>query len=338
MLIVPRERDLVRFYVQLGSIAPGERYDRESVTPASILAKAQAIMHLTSSRRPFIECYACYEIGQRICKDVTRDGRVFIAGDAFHTHSPKAGQGMNVSMGDTYNLGWKLAHVLQGKAHPRLLSTHASYRPTPPIDPRLLSTYASERHQTAQELIDLDHKLSQMFSSTPSTDEGEVGGLSLKDFTAFVINLGHWASGTAVVVAPKTTQTLLASGVPHGERFESHQVVSMADARPWNIGDRLESDRRWRIIIFAGDVRQSAQRQKLDEVAAYLDTARDPHRHFKPAGHILWPEKAPFGSRDYLKIFSDDESWFSGHGQIYERLGIDKQSGCVVVASTLGRV
>ncbi|SGZ30545.1 BQ5605_C048g12405 [Microbotryum silenes-dioicae] len=32
---------------------------------------------------------------------------------------------------------------------------------------------------------------------------------------------------------------------------------------------------------------------------------------------ILWPQKSAFGSRDYLKIFSDDESWFSGHGEFF---------------------
>jgi len=46
----------------------------------------------------------------------TRSPRVFIAGDACHTHSPKAGQGMNVSMQDSFNLGWKLASVSGGSA------------------------------------------------------------------------------------------------------------------------------------------------------------------------------------------------------------------------------
>ena len=66
--------------------------------------------------------WSVYEIGQRLCDkfdDVpeeevaTRLPRVFIAGDACHTHSPKAGQGMNVSMQDAFNLGWKLAAVLR---------------------------------------------------------------------------------------------------------------------------------------------------------------------------------------------------------------------------------
>ena len=54
--------------------------------------------------------------------------RVFIAGDACHTHSPKAGQGMNVSVRDAFNLGWKLAAVLGGVARPDLLHTYSAER------------------------------------------------------------------------------------------------------------------------------------------------------------------------------------------------------------------
>ena len=75
-----------------------------------------------------IAWWSVYEIGQRLTDkfdDVpedeiaTRLPRVFIAGDACHTHSPKAGQGMNVSMQDAFNLGWKLAAVLRGSSAPQ---------------------------------------------------------------------------------------------------------------------------------------------------------------------------------------------------------------------------
>ena len=59
----------------------------------------------------------------------TRLPRVFIAGDACHTHSAKAGQGMNVSMNDTWNLGWKLGAVLRGTARPELLHTYSDGTP-----------------------------------------------------------------------------------------------------------------------------------------------------------------------------------------------------------------
>jgi phenol 2-monooxygenase len=71
----------------------------------------------------------------------TRAPRVMLAGDACHTHSPKAGQGMNVSMGDTFNLGWKLISVLTGRA-----------------DAALLHSYSGERRAAAKGLVEFDHK------------------------------------------------------------------------------------------------------------------------------------------------------------------------------------
>ncbi|EGO22060.1 hypothetical protein SERLADRAFT_416705 [Serpula lacrymans var. lacrymans S7.9] len=57
-----------------------------------------------------------------------RDGRVFLAGDAAHVHSPTGGQGMNSSIQDTFNLGWKLALVIKGLAPPSLLDTYSEER------------------------------------------------------------------------------------------------------------------------------------------------------------------------------------------------------------------
>ncbi|KAK4049481.1 hypothetical protein OIO90_005432 [Microbotryomycetes sp. JL221] len=314
ILIVPRERGLVRFYVQLGHTKEGERVDRSQVSSERIIEVAQRIMAPYSIEVKDIEC-------------------------------PKAGQGMNISMMDTHNLGWKLAHVLQGKA-----------------PSSLLKTYEQERLLTAQELINLDYKFSRMFSSKPSAGDEDKAGVSMKEFEEFFKSLGRWASGTAVhyqpgpLTAPDPSKTI-AKGVPHGMRFESHQVVSIADARPWHIADRMPSDGRYRIIVFAGDVRETEQRQRLEKVAEYLDSSLGPLHKFTPSNQdidsvietltiisnarltvepnefpdILWPAKGPFGVRDYEKIYSDDDSWFSGHGHAYEHLGVDKHKGCLVV-------
>ena len=67
---------------------------------------------------------------------------------ACHTHSPKMGQGMNVSMQDTFNLGWKLAYVLQGRS-----------------SPELLHTYSAERKAIAQDLIDFDSAWARVLST-----------------------------------------------------------------------------------------------------------------------------------------------------------------------------
>jgi 2-polyprenyl-6-methoxyphenol hydroxylase-like FAD-dependent oxidoreductase len=57
-----------------------------------------------------------------------RVGRVFLAGDAAHVHSPAGGQGMNTGLQDAANLGWKLAQVLHGHAGPDLLDTYDAER------------------------------------------------------------------------------------------------------------------------------------------------------------------------------------------------------------------
>ncbi|MCX4669452.1 FAD-dependent oxidoreductase [Streptomyces sp. NBC_01381] len=57
-----------------------------------------------------------------------RDGRVFLAGDAAHVHSPAGGQGLNTSVQDAYNLGWKLGAVLRGGAPEALLDTYEEER------------------------------------------------------------------------------------------------------------------------------------------------------------------------------------------------------------------
>jgi 2-polyprenyl-6-methoxyphenol hydroxylase-like FAD-dependent oxidoreductase len=57
-----------------------------------------------------------------------RSGRVFVAGDAAHVHSPAGAQGMNTGIQDAWNLGWKLALVAHGLADPALLETYESER------------------------------------------------------------------------------------------------------------------------------------------------------------------------------------------------------------------
>jgi phenol 2-monooxygenase len=73
--------------------------------------------------------WSAYAIGQRLADHFSKDNRIFLTGDACHTHSPKAGQGMNVSLQDGYNIGWKLATVLKGRvSFPPIALTVVTYK------------------------------------------------------------------------------------------------------------------------------------------------------------------------------------------------------------------
>jgi len=68
-----------------------------------------------------------FQVNSRLATRL-RDGRVFLAGDAAHIHSPAGAQGMNTGMQDALNLAWKLAFVLRGDAAPGLLDSYQTER------------------------------------------------------------------------------------------------------------------------------------------------------------------------------------------------------------------
>jgi 2-polyprenyl-6-methoxyphenol hydroxylase-like FAD-dependent oxidoreductase len=79
--------------------------------------------------------FSTYRIHHRAAAEF-RKGRCFVLGDAAHIHSPVGAQGMNTGLQDAYNLAWKLALVVQGKA-----------------DAALIDSYAAERMPVAQQLL-----------------------------------------------------------------------------------------------------------------------------------------------------------------------------------------
>ena len=97
-----------------------------------------------------------YRIKQRMVRDFSDGSRVFVVGDACHTHSPKAAQGLNISMMDAYNLTWKLALVLQDK-----------------MEPKVLETYNTERKKIAEELLEFDRKFAHHFGKKEFLDNNE---------------------------------------------------------------------------------------------------------------------------------------------------------------------
>ena len=354
IVLIPREGGyLVRIYVELDKLSENERVASRNITAEHLIAAAQRIMHPYTLEVKEVAWWSVYEIGQRLCdkfddvpeEDVaTRLPRVFIAGDACHTHSPKAGQGMNVSMQDTFNLGWKLASVLRGRCAPKLLHT-----------------YSAERQAVAKELIDFDREWAAMLSAPlKSSADAEGDGVDPAEVQKYFVKHGHYTAGTATrykpsIISAEPTYQHLAKGLVIGMRFHSAPVVRLADAKPVQLGHMVKADGRWRLFAFSGAEDPSAPLSRIRALCEFLaGSPKSPVRRYTPAGSdvdsvidvravfqqghrqlsleampaLLLPQKGRYGLRDYEKMFCPD---LKSGNDIFDMRGIDRKRGCMVV-------
>lgn len=354
ILVIPREGGyLTRFYIELDKLNENERVSSRNITSDQLVAAAQRILHPYKLDVKEIAWWSVYDIGQRLCDkfdDVppeavgSRIPHVFIAGDACHTHSPKAGQGMNVSMRDTFNLGWKLAAVLQGKS-----------------SPAILDTYTTERQTVAKELIDFDRKFSKMFSAPPKGSPEDKGdGVDPKDFQDYFIKQGRFTAGTAIqyypsLISAEPIHQHLAKGFEVGMRFHSAPVVRLSDAKPMHLGHTIEADGRWRLFAFAGAGDPTSADSGLGRLCRFLAESPDsPVRKHTPKDEdidavfdlravcqqgfrelsldafpkFLWPHKGKYGLHDYEKVFCSD---LKNAEDIYDLRSVNREQGCLVI-------
>jgi phenol 2-monooxygenase len=344
IIIIPREGGyLFRIYVEMDKLDEGERVGNRNIAADQVIAAARRVFKPYTLDVKEVAWWSVYEIGQRLCDkfDNVEDGAadelpcVFIAGDACHTHSPKAGQGMNVSMQDGFNLGWKLASVLRGRAKPQLLHT-----------------YSGERQAVAKELIDFDREWAKVISSSKGADPAET--------QRYFVQHGRYTAGTATRYRPalltgEPTHQHLAKGLTIGTRFHSAPVIRVGDAMKIELGHTVKADGRWRLFAFApkGDAGQAGGR--LRALCDFLATAAEsPIRKYTPAGAdidavfdvraivqqghrdvainamppLLLPAKGKFGLRDYEKVFAPD---LKGGHDIFDMRGVDRAQGCLVI-------
>lgn len=351
IILIPREGGfLARFYVELDELGKDERVAGRGISLDALVAAAQRILNPYTLVVKEVAWWSVYEIGQRLSDrfdDVPEAERgvriphVFIAGDACHTHSPKAGQGMNVSMQDAFNLGWKLAAVLRGRSAPALLSS-----------------YSEERQSVAKELIDFDRRWASLLSAPiRSSDAGP--GVAPAEVQDYFVRHGRYTAGTATQYRPSALtgsgeHQHLATRLQTGTRLHSAPVIRLADAKPMQLGHAAEADGRWRLYVFGGPedptsaaspvaalcdflasspfspvLRYTPAGADIDAVIDVRAVFQQPHRELAIARmpRLLLPSKGRFALVDYEKMFCVDP----GRGDIYGMRGIDRRLGCVVI-------
>ncbi len=341
ILLIPREGGyLVRMYVDLGEVTEESAKTIRSTPIEEIIQDANNILHPYSLDVKSVAWWSVYEVAHRVATgfdDVpdgerhTRTPHAFIMGDACHTHSAKAGQGMNVSMQDGFNLGWKLGVVLDGRA-----------------PASLLNTYAEEREVVAHELINFDKQWSAIMADEGDPKEVEEFYLKTFEFPA-----GFMTEYTKNQITMGTEHQDLAPGFPVGKRFKSAEVIRRADNRWRHLGHFHEADGRWRIYVFADPTAPALEGTPVAEFATWWnDDPASPRVRYTPVDgdtdavfdtKVVYqqdytevepynvpaafkPVKVPYGLIDTNQIFA------LGHGRdIFRDREISKDGAIVVV-------
>lgn len=340
ILLIPREGGfLTRFYVSLESPTPETRDRILATTAEEAIKRANRILNPYSVDVREVTWFSIYEVRHTVAqsfddvaaqKNPDLNPRVFIAGDACHTHSAKAGQGMNVSIQDGWNLAWKLGQVLEGRS-----------------DESLLQTYNDERQDVAQKLIDYDKEWSAMMSRSPEEME------SPQEIVDFFVDTANFPGGfdtkyiPSRLVAADAKQDL-AQGFPLGMRFKSAPVSRVADTNTVHVGHHFRADGRWRLYAFA-----DADGSAVADLASWLEDSEDsPVNLFTPANtdidsvfdakviyqqsyhdvdlatvpRLFMPKVGHLQIMDWEKVYStipDDD--------IFENCSIDRSGALVIV-------
>jgi phenol 2-monooxygenase len=304
ILLIPREGGhLFRLYVDVGEIAPDAW-----LTPEEVLAQAQSVLAPYTLDVKETVWFSVYRVGHGVTdkfddvddSDVaTRAPRVFVAGDACHTHTAKAGQGMNVSMADTYNLGWKLAAVLEGRS-----------------PASLLHTYNHERRGIAQDLIAMDKRWSKAIGDAqvdPANPKAALIGLAEVQ-RQFITNLDFTAGmATNYDAGPLTgdnSHLNLAAGYEPGRRFHSAEVIRLSDAKKVHLGHVHRADGRWRLYAFADAVDPRNPASRLNTLMDFLAGPNSPVAKYTPAG---WDADSVFDVRAIIQQLHQELDWVEMH-------------------------
>lgn len=351
LLIIPREGGyMVRFYIELDALQFASSNQSKKIEVDDLIEAAKRILNPYTLDVREIGWWSVYNIGQRLCQrfdDVDEEDlgkkfpHVFIVGDACHTHSPKAGQGMNVSMSDSFNLGWKLITVLRGQAAPHLLQT-----------------YSTERQAVAKELIDFDREFSQLFNTRKSTNNNGLPTVKAgnpEKLQSYFVKHARYTAGVEIQYTPSMISAVpkhqkLTEGYLIGTRFHSAPVIRIADTKRIQLGHIIKADFRWRIFVFSGReiqktialgeflsasatspvVRMAQPNMDIDSVIdtrVVFQEEKDTCL-FEQMPQVFFPNKGVYGLRDYEKIFCSDNAQ---NRDIFDLRKIHRGHGCMVI-------
>lgn len=367
---------MVRLYIQIASSTDPDFNPRKSATTDQVQEAAKRILKPYWIEWDRVEWYSVYPIGQGIADRYTLDERVFMGGDCCHTHSPKAGQGMNTAFLDAQNLAWKIHHVESGFA-----------------DRSILTSYESERKLIAENLLNFDSQYAKLFS-TRQPSAGEIGSASKRtageqqpveenefikmfkascEFTsgygvAYNENILNWSKDHPAQHPLFLSEPAGTTKLRTGRILIPSTVTRVADANIVHLEQEVPLNGSYRIYVFGGKYGKTKEalfdfaaglRKKNSFYSTYMRPDVDnvdyherhnPHSHFFTLVTVL-NEKRPDVEVDSMlpgvlarykdHVYADnvwDQRVPEAEAASHAKMGLDQERGGVVVVRPDGYV
>ncbi|KAH7878619.1 FAD binding domain-containing protein [Lentinula edodes] len=314
ILWCPIDNGLTRIgYVFSGSLI--EKYGGvEGVTQEVAMVEAKQALHPFKLEFLSVDWFTIYGIGQRIAGTFCANDRVFLAGDAGHTHSSGSAQGLNT------DLAWKLALRVRGLAKKALLDS-----------------YDAERRQVVQTVIDNDKVISTLISGHyPPRFQGRseptrelltewFNDLNMQHFT-LGLGISYPLSLLNVTIADPSVAT-----IDPGERGPDVYLTSLGTGDPLRLQKILSNRAKFSIVVFSGNTEYT--RLALVDLRTTI-TALDSFVNVFPAQIFQWftiPATFGNGGQEILGCHPFGKVYLDTEMKAHEMYGVDIRRGAVIV-------
>lgn len=299
-----------------------------NISQEDVIREAQKALQPFTLEFKTVDWWTMYSVGQRLVSEYRKNDRIFLAGDAAHTHSSGAAQGMNTGMHDAVNLSWKLAGFINGW-----------------LSEEVLNTYAAERRPIAQRVIDQDKTITVLTEGKipeqlKDHSEADARNLLMETFKKNAsLNNGLGIAYPADDLTVMVSNPAISQKIQPGQRTPDVLVQRPGLRIPLRLHSITKNHGKFTIMLFCGDPSHTQRpskkfREYLDGPTSFL---RYPADFFQGVTIIVGSNES--GSPDErLGTPCFGNAFYDVDGLAHERYGIPVSKGAVVIARPDGTI
>ncbi|KFY15822.1 hypothetical protein V492_01751 [Pseudogymnoascus sp. VKM F-4246] len=284
------------------------------ITEAEVCEAAKEAVAPFSLEFEKVDWWTLYSISQRVAGTFRHKKRVFLAGDACHSHSSGAGQGMNAGAHDALNLSWKLGGFLKGW-----------------YDESVLDTYEEERKPEAQRIIDQDKTISSLITGKIPDGMGRPGATPFELLGEFSATTMRYALGLDVhyetnLINQRAKIGLVSAGWP-GPDVLLRRPGSRVPVRLLQVTKNVG---KFHVLVFSGNPALTAK--SLLSLRSYIDSEDSFTRKLPDLFNFLtiMPGDAPQADQ-YLGVGCFGKAFYDCDQSAAVRYGFSAALGGIVV-------